>query len=135
MNCLCQRATSGAPSATRRTVVRVTECSEARLCWDSVLGSACLLHATRTQTVELVGGGGGDAATEGGAIASVGTGAGATASARPRTRYTSEDVMTGLLAPLVLCLYGAAVRRGFEAVAAALKAHCEGRAAGGADAV
>jgi hypothetical protein len=42
--------------------------------------------------------------------------------------------MTGLLAPLVLCLYGAAVRRGFEAVAAALKAHCEG-AAGGADAV
>ena len=113
-------------ASTRLTVVRVTECGEARLCWDSVLLSACLLHATRTQTVELVDSSAGAAAA--------GAGAGATASARPRTRYASEDVMTGLLSPLVLWLYGAAVRRGFEAVAAALKAHCEGGASAGADA-
>jgi hypothetical protein len=108
-------------AATRLTVVRVTECSEARLSWDSVILCACLLHATRTQTVELVA-----------AAADEGSGAGALA--RPHTLYTSEDVMTGLLAPLVLWLYGPAVRRGFEAVAAALKAHVEAREAG-ADAV
>ena len=44
-----------------------------------------------------------------------------------RTLYTSEDVMTGLLRPLVLLLYGDAVRSGFEAMAAALKAHVEAR--------
>ena len=82
----------------RLTVVRVTESGDARLVWDSVIVSRCLLHATRTQTV---------AALEGGA----------------GTLYTSEDAMTGLLAPLVLALYGARVRAGFEAVAAALKRH------------
>jgi hypothetical protein len=112
-------------AATRLTVVRVTECSETRLCWDSVILCACLLHATRTQTVELVA-----AAGDGGG----GSGGGAGAHARPYTRYTSEDVMTGLLAPLVLWLYGGTVRRGFAAMAAALKAHVEARDAG-ADAV
>jgi hypothetical protein len=96
-------------SSVRLTPVRVTEAAPpgdgagARLCWDSVVGARFLLHATRTQRLVPLDGG-------------------------ARTLYTSEDVMTGLLRPLVLLLYGDAVRVGFEAMAAALKAHVEGAA-------
>ena len=78
--------------------MNVTECrceaAGGRLVWTPTLLCSALLHAERTQTVAPQGGG---------------------------ALYTSEDVLTGLLAPLVLFLYAPTIRRGFEAVAEALR--------------
>jgi len=87
--------------AVRLQEVRVTELQPGvRLCWEGVMGAQFLLHARRSQTLTAVAGG-------------------------AQTLYRTADVMTGLLAPLVLSLYGASVRRGFESIAAALKARAE----------
>ena len=43
-----------------------------------------------------------------------------------RTRYASTDVVTGMLAPLVIGLFGAAMQRGFEHTCRTLKARVEG---------
>jgi len=42
-----------------------------------------------------------------------------------RTRYASTDVVTGILAPLVVGLFGTAMQRGFERACRALKARVE----------
>ena len=71
--------------------------------WDSrQWGSAAVLHSVRTQTVTPDGSGGAGGCT-----------------------YASTEVMRGALRPLVLCLYGGTVRRGFEAFAKALKERAE----------
>ena len=41
------------------------------------------------------------------------------------TRYVTVDVLEGLLAPLMMALYGKDIKKGFDAVALALKARCE----------
>jgi hypothetical protein len=70
-----------------------------RLCWGMVMGHPALLTASRVQTLEPLATGG--------------------------TRYRSEDRLSGWLSPLVLALYGAAMQRGFDAMAAALKTRAE----------
>jgi len=70
-----------------------------RLCWGMVMGHPALLCASRVQTLEALPAGG--------------------------TRYRSEDRLSGWLVPLVLALYGAAMQRGFDAMASALKARAE----------
>jgi len=42
-----------------------------------------------------------------------------------RTRYTSNDAITGVLAPVVMLVYGRAMQRGFESVCTALKQRAE----------
>lgn len=87
-------------SARRLQRVVVTAVEPDRLDWHSeMLGSRALLFARRTQTVTREGAG---------------------------CVYFTRDTMTGLLAPLVLWLYGRVVREGFEAQARALKARAEG---------
>lgn len=44
-----------------------------------------------------------------------------------RTRYFTVDRFSGLLTPLVMLLYGEPMRAGFQAMADALKAHCEAK--------
>ena len=51
-----------------------------------------------------------------------------------RTRYISEDRMTGLLAPLVMALFGGRIQAGFDEVALALKKRAESPDANPADA-
>jgi hypothetical protein len=70
------------------------------LVWESrMAGSAAVLYAVRTQTVTPDVGGG--------------------------CTYRSVEAMSGAMQPLVVCLYGGTVRRGFEAFALALKARAE----------
>lgn len=89
-----------APGAALQTqVMTVTAAAPPRLAWTFTLLSPLLLHAEREQLVTPTG-----AAT---------------------CRYSTSDTMRGLLAPLVLALYGASIARGFEALAAALKARAE----------
>lgn len=88
---------------TRRTVVRVTALAPREVVWESTVGGACLLHARRVQTVVPHGAG--------------------------NAKYTTTDTLSGLLAPLVMALYGGAVKAGLEAVANALKTRAEERAA------
>jgi hypothetical protein len=45
------------------------------------------------------------------------------------TRYVTEDLIEGQLNSLVLLLYGADIKRGFDSVAAALKPYAEKLAA------
>lgn len=72
-----------------------------KVCWSMNQPPAWLLGATRCQFLEpLVGG---------------------------RTRYTSDDLITGILAPLVMRVYGRAMQRGFEAVCSDLKRRAEDR--------
>jgi len=78
-----------------------------RLRWGLVFGRPEIFEAERIQTLEPIG-------------------------AR-RTRYVSEDRMTGRMAPLILRLFGGAVQRGFDEVAWALKKRAESDAALGED--
>lgn len=41
------------------------------------------------------------------------------------TRYVTVDVFKGLLVPLMMAFYGKDIKRGFDAIALALKARCE----------
>ena len=88
------------PASIRLQRVVVTEISAHRLCWESVMGLRLVLHAARVQEVRELPGGG-------------------------SCVYETRDAMRGLLAPLVLCLYGRAVAQGFAAQGRALKAAAE----------
>jgi hypothetical protein len=90
-------------AALREQVMTVTAAAPPRLAWTFTLLSSLLLHAEREQTVEA-------------------TGAAA-------CTYSTSDTMTGLLAPLVLALYGASIEQGFASFARALKARAEEGAA------
>jgi hypothetical protein len=72
----------------------------AKVCWSMNQPPAWLLGATRCQLLEPLDG--------------------------DRTRYTSDDLITGILAPVVMFIYGRAMQRGFEAVCCGLKRHAEG---------
>ena len=41
------------------------------------------------------------------------------------TNYFTEDVISGLLSPMVNLIYGKSIQRGFDQVAKGLKRHCE----------
>jgi len=71
-----------------------------RLAWAMTMGPRWLLAAERRQLLEPVDAG--------------------------RTRYVSEDEISGLLTPVVMRFFGEAMQRGFEDVAAALKDRAEG---------
>lgn len=71
----------------------------ARLCWGMVMGHPALLTARRVQTLEALG--------------------------PAACCYRTEDQLGGWLVPVVLALYGAAMQRGFDAMAVALKARAE----------
>lgn len=78
----------------------ITTLDEGRkICWSMKGIPAWLLGATRCQWLEPL-------STE-------------------RTRYASTDILTGLLTPLVLRLFGTAMQRGFERTCRALKARAE----------
>lgn len=70
------------------------------LVWGMTMGAAWLLTARREQRLEALG----DA----------------------RCRYVTTDAFSGLLTPLVVLLYGGAIRRGFNAMAVALRARASG---------
>lgn len=73
-----------------------------KIIWTYTMFSPWILHAVRVQSVE-----------EG---------------VNPQTStYTTHETMSGLLAPLVIALYGGKVKEGFAAVAAALKVECAKR--------
>jgi hypothetical protein len=65
--------------------------------WGMTMGPAWWFRAERWQRVEVLDAG--------------------------RCRYSTGDEFEGVFAPVVYALYGAKVRRGFEAVAAALAQH------------
>ncbi len=69
------------------------------LCWGTTMVAGFLLRAERCQTLTRI-------------------------DAR-RTRFVNEDVFSGWLVPLVMRVYGAAMQRGFESVATALKKRAE----------
>ncbi|MCO4770795.1 MAG: SRPBCC domain-containing protein [Deltaproteobacteria bacterium] len=69
------------------------------LCWHMKVGASFLLVAERCQTLVALDG--------------------------DRTLYRSEEHTTGVLAPLLMLLYGAAMQRGFDDCAAGLKRHAE----------
>jgi hypothetical protein len=46
-----------------------------------------------------------------------------------RTRYTSDDTITGILAPLVMLVYGRPMQKGFESACTARKRRAEELAA------
>ncbi len=71
------------------------------LCWGVHLGSRWLLCANRWQQLETLD--------------------------EDRTRYHTVDRLSGLLAPLVMLLYGEPMRRGFQSVADGLAAMFEKR--------
>jgi hypothetical protein len=70
-----------------------------RIAWGVLMGSRAILVANRYQTLEALGPG--------------------------RTRYTTIDYMSGLLAPLVKLLYAEKVRAGFQLAADGLKEYAE----------
>ena len=70
-----------------------------KVCWSMNRTPAWLIRATRCQLLEPLGEG--------------------------RTRYTSDDTITGILAPLVMLVYGRAMQRGFESACTALKRRAE----------
>jgi hypothetical protein len=72
-----------------------------RLCWGAQIGARSLLTAERCQVLTRLAGG--------------------------RTRYVTEDVIRGLLTPVVMAFWGGPMRRGFGEVALALKARVEAR--------
>ncbi|WP_420633629.1 SRPBCC domain-containing protein [Candidatus Palauibacter sp.] len=69
------------------------------LAWSTKIGHRFLLSALREQRLEALG--------------------------ETRCRYLTTDAFAGLLAPLVMLLFGNLVRRGFNDVARGLKAHAE----------
>lgn len=70
-----------------------------RLAWGMKMGAATILVANRYQVLDDLGGG--------------------------RTRYTTTDYLSGLLAPLVRLLYAEPMRAGFQLAADGLKARAE----------
>lgn len=70
-----------------------------RVAWGMHMGTALLLVANRYQVLEPLG--------------------------PSRTRYTSTDFLSGLLAPLVKLLYAEKMRAGFALAGEGLKARCE----------
>lgn len=70
------------------------------LAWSTKIGACVLLSALREQRLERLD--------------------------ERRCSYLTTDAFTGLLAPLVMLLFGRLVRRGFNDVAWALKRHAEG---------
>jgi hypothetical protein len=72
-----------------------------RLAWGVIMGSRALLVANRYQTLEVIAPG--------------------------RTRYTTIDYMSGLVAPVVKLLYAEKVRAGFQLAADGLKEYAERR--------
>lgn len=84
----------------QRVVVTEVDPSSRRLHWESVMVARWLLHAVRLQHVCALPNG--------------------------NCVYETSDTMRGALAPLVLCLYGNAVARGFAEQGRALKAAAEG---------
>lgn len=70
-----------------------------RLCWGAHIGARFLLLAERCQVLTRLDGG--------------------------RTRYVTEDTISGLLTPLVMTFWGEPMRRGFSEMALALKARAE----------
>ncbi len=67
--------------------------------WASIMGKPFILKANRWQVVEPLD--------------------------DKRTHYQTYETFDGLLVPLVIALYGHDIRRGFEAVGAALKQYLE----------
>ncbi len=88
----------------RQQNMLVTEASPHCISWTYTLGARWLLFAQREQRVLPLTAG--------------------------SCRYTTTDQMSGLLSPLVLCLYGSTVTAGLAAFARSLKARAEGGAAG-----
>lgn len=74
-----------------------------RLAWGVIMGTRALLVANRYQELEAIDAG--------------------------RTRYTTIDYVSGLLAPLVRLLYADQMRKGFQTAADGLKARSESLAA------
>lgn len=70
-----------------------------RLAWGMKMGNSAVLVANRYQTLEQLG--------------------------ESRTRYTTVDYVSGLLAPLVRMFYAQSMISGFELAAAGLKARAE----------
>jgi hypothetical protein len=70
-----------------------------RLCWGMHMVAPWLVSGERCQWLEPMEGG--------------------------RTRYVTEDRISGLLTPVVLTLYGRSMQRGFEGVAEGLKRQVE----------
>ena len=70
-----------------------------RICWGMKMGARFVLAAERRQILTSL-----DAA---------------------RTRYLTDDTLTGLLTPIVMAFWGEAMQRGFDDVAAALKKRAE----------
>lgn len=90
-------------AALRQQPMTVTDATpHSRIAWGMCLGSTWLLHAEREQVVEALG--------------------------AASCRYSTTDRMGGLLAPIVLALYGGSVTSGLERFAAALKARAEAQA-------
>lgn len=81
----------------QRELIRAVE-PDRRLCWGARIAGG-LVHGERCQTLEPLG--------------------------PDRTRYVTEDRISGPLMPLVMVLYGRSMRKGFEGVARGLKAYCE----------
>lgn len=73
-----------------------------RLAWRTTIGARWLLHAVREQRLEVLG--------------------------DDTCRYSTQDEFTGVLMPLVILLTRGFVRRGFNAVAVALKRRAEAEA-------
>ena len=80
-------------------VERVSRNEPYHLCWDLTMGAAFLLTAERCQTL--------------------------TAVSAVCTHYVTEDRFQGLLAPLVMAIFGRAMQRGFEDCAKGLKRQAE----------
>jgi hypothetical protein len=72
-----------------------------RLAWGVIMGSRAILVANRYQTLEALG--------------------------PERTRYTTIDYMSGLIAPLVNLVYAEKIRAGFQLAADGLKEYAERR--------
>jgi len=70
-----------------------------RICWGMTMGTRMALEAERRQVLTPQG--------------------------PTRTRYLTDDTITGLLTPIVMAFWGEAMQRGFDGVAAALKKRSE----------
>ena len=82
-----------------KRVETVSAAEPHRLCWGMTMGVPLLLRAERCQVLTPID--------------------------EHRTRYVTEDRFSGLLAPLVVGLYGGAMERGFSDCASALKKRAE----------
>lgn len=81
-------------------VETVTACdAPTMLSWGMTMGMPWILKAHRTQELTDLGEG--------------------------RTRYTTRDVFSGALTPLVFSLYAKHIQRGFDGIAASLKKRAE----------